>query len=247
MIKIVTISDTHEAHNDLDIPKSGDIIIHSGDITYRGDKESVEDFLQWYSSLEYEMKILIAGNHDWGFEKYPIIFEDMCKQYGITLLNDSEVIFKGIKIWGSPVQPEFCDWAFNRARTKEDSSDFSIKNKGLYEKKYPFIGTHWDKIPNDVDILVTHGPPFGILDSTYYGKTNVGCGLLLEKIEKVKPVLHIFGHIHENRGVYVDKRFDTPITYVNSSSLDLRYKPYPDKAFVFSWDNLLLGQSRGRD
>src|SRR5690606_28258558 len=106
---------------------------------------------------------------------------------------------------------------------------------------------HWDKIPNNVDILVTHGPPFGVLDKTYYDNKNVGCEILMQKIQMVRPVLHVFGHIHECRGVVIDKIGGSPITYVNTSSLDLRYRPYECKSFVFDWNNLIIGQSRGDD
>ena len=193
MFNVVVISDTHGRHKYIDMPLSGDLIIHAGDSTSMGELSEIETFLQWFGSLEYEMKVLISGNHDFGFERFPNETKKLCDQYGVILLNDSEVIFKGVKIWGSPVQPEFGNWAFNRARTKETSCDFGQKS---YTNRNSFIGTHWDKIPHDVDILITHGPPFGILDLTYYRGDNAGCEILDEKIKKIRPVLHVFGHIH---------------------------------------------------
>jgi Icc-related predicted phosphoesterase len=231
MITITTISDTHGKHDKLDVG-SGDLILHAGDCTPRGQLEDIEEFLRWYGDLNFEKKVLVAGNHDWDFEKTPKYCEELCANYGVVLLNDSGTKFKGLHIWGSPVQPEFCNWAFNRSRTEAAAT-----------RKHPFIGPHWDKIPANTDILITHGPPHGILDTTYYGNQKVGCSLLRQKVDEVKPVLHVFGHIHEERGIYVNG----PTTYVNTASLDLRYMPYPGKAFKFDWNNLIIGRSHGED
>jgi len=229
VIKIVTISDTHGQHHKLDIPE-GDMIIHAGDSTPNGKHDDIEEFLKWYGDLNYGIKILIAGNHDWGFEREPEKYkQEIMDSYGITYLNDSGCKFNGLNIWGSPVQPEFCNWAFNKKRTRDS------------------IGKHWDLIPKNTDILITHGPPALILDKCQYGGHNAGCGLLWNKIQEIKPVLHVFGHIHEGRGVVVDDKSGSPITYCNSSSLDLHYRPWKDKQFCFDWDKLLVGDSKGRD
>jgi Icc-related predicted phosphoesterase len=105
----------------------------------------------------------------------------------------------GINIWGSPVSPWFYDWAFNRKRGDD-------------------IRKHWDKIPPSTDILITHGPPYGILDKTKRGEL-VGCKDILPLIEKIKPRLHVFGHIHEENGM---KKIGETI-FVNGSVLDERY------------------------
>lgn len=240
MITITTISDTHSQHDKIDVG-SGDLILHAGDCTSRGDMDAIENFLRWYGDLDFEMKVLIAGNHDFGFESTPKFCEELCKNYGVVLLNDSGVKFKGLNIWGSPVQPWFFNWAFNRHRTQAAAT-----------AKHPFIGTHWDMIPKNTDILLTHGPAGGILDKTAdrYDRVgeHVGCGLLRKKIEEIRPVLHVSGHIHEDRGVKVEvDPQHGPITYCNASSLDLRYKPYPEKPFRFDWDRLIIGQSHGAD
>jgi len=245
-LKIVTISDTHNKHKQLQIP-DGDIILHAGDSTGRGERKEIANFIKWYGSLPHAYKILIAGNHDWGFDSARASeYEDFCKENNVIYLNDSSIKVLGIKIHGSPVQPEFCDWAFNRARTKEESSDFGNNPWNHYE----YIGTHWDKISKDTDILITHGPAYGILDQVkMLGSPNlgahVGCEELRNKIEEIKPKLHVSGHIHEARGVFVDKTRD--ITYVNASSLTERYVPHNDQAFVFDWDKTLVADSRGRD
>lgn len=233
-MKIVCISDTHSQHAKIKIPE-GDIIIHSGDATMSGSADRVESFLQWYGSLDFKKRILVAGNHDWLFELNPEKAQGLCDQYGITLLNDSGTEYEGIKIWGSPVQPTFFNWAFNRSVKKDDPFD-----------RHPYIGDHWDKIPNDTNILITHGPPYCVLDETEEGD-KTGCQLLLAKIAEVKPVLHVFGHIHEARGVVVDKRFGSNITYCNASSVDRKYRLYPFKPYVFEWEKLKKGESKGED
>jgi Icc-related predicted phosphoesterase len=97
------------------------------------------------------------------------------------------------------VQPTFFDWAFNRDRGAA-------------------IDKHWQLIPKNTDILITHGPPFGVLDKTLRGEA-VGCEMLLKKVNKIKPKLHVFGHIHEGYGM-IDKK---NTTFVNASVLDIRY------------------------
>jgi len=252
-MKIVCISDTHNKHNKLIIP-DGNIILHAGDSTGRGKRKEIESFIKWYGGLPHTYKVLIAGNHDWGFDSARASeYEELCDKHNIIYLNDSECVItdfdtgEDIKIWGSPVQPEFFNWAFNRARSKPESRDFG--NQGGYNH-HDFIGTHWDMIPKDTDILITHGPAHGFLDqvkmlgSPNLGQ-NVGCELLADKIAEIKPKLHVSGHIHEARGVFVDKLRN--ITYVNASSLDERYIPYVDEAFVFDWEKVKTGGSRGRD
>jgi Icc-related predicted phosphoesterase len=208
MNKLVCISDTHTLHNRIILPE-GDIIVHSGDFSNRGTEDEICDFLEWYSNTDFEHKILVAGNHDWGFERDPEIYEDMCKEYGITYLNDSGITLNGIKFWGSPVQPEFCDWAFNR-RVKEHSPS-----------QYNWIKPHWDMIPEDTDVLVTHGPPYGVLDISIYQGNNCGCPHLLNRVLEFKPEVHIFGHIHQWHGTC----YRDGITYVNASTCDEKYRP----------------------
>ena len=222
---ITLISDSHNQHNKLDVG-SGDLIIHSGDATSKGREPEVQAFLKWYGNLDFETKIFVPGNHELLWEANPKYHADMCDLYGVTLLNDSGTTYRGIKIWGSPVQPEFHGWAFNRARTKAE-----VATTG-----HSFIGPHWQAIPSDTEILVTHGPPYGILDMAG-GCLPAGCRLLLERVKEIKPVLHVFGHLHEARGIHDDG--DT--VFVNASSLDLRYQPYPDPVFKLEWESLKRG------
>lgn len=207
------ISDTHNQHCKIDVPDC-DMVIHAGDCTSRGTEAEILDFLDWYGDLPHQHKVLIAGNHDFGFESNPIKYAVECGNRGITYLQDESIVIDGIKIHGSPMQPEFCDWAFNCWRTEAEE----VRN-ALHGFDYPFIGKFWDMIENDTDIVVTHGPPKHILDAC--GNGHVGCELLAQHMQRVKPKFHVFGHIHEGAG---DMHF-AGTDYLNASSLDGRYKP----------------------
>jgi Icc-related predicted phosphoesterase len=198
-LKIVVISDTHGRHDRLEIP-SGDLIIHAGDVSMRGFKTEVEAFLHWYSNLDFKYKIFIAGNHDFFFQDNNRDIIDAIIPSDITYLEDESVEVEGIKIWGSPISPWFHDWAFNRQRGYE-------------------IKQHWDKIPIDTNIVVTHGPVYGVLDKTKRGD-KVGCVDLLEKINIVSPKYHICGHIHEDYGMVTKEE----TCFINASILNLQYE-----------------------
>jgi Icc-related predicted phosphoesterase len=120
--------------------------------------------------------------------------------YDIFYLNDNGISLKGIKFWGSPIQPAYNNWAFNRQRGEA-------------------INRHWKLISSKTDILITHGPPFGILDKTN-SEENTGCQDLLKKVKEIKPKYHLFGHIHEAYGIWKDEN----TTFINASLLDHRYK-----------------------
>lgn len=143
---------------------------------------------------------LIAGNHDYYAETHPEDFaEQVRKLPDVHYLNDSGVEIDGLRLWGSPVQPWFYDWAFNRQRGAE-------------------IQEHWALIPKDTQVLITHGPPMGIGD--HNGSVNTGCADLNRTIGELSDLkLHVFGHIHEGYGLYNAGRH----TAVNASVLDVRY------------------------
>ena len=198
-MKFVVISDTHGQHRSLKLPK-GDVIIHAGDISKSGHPVEIEDFLDWFSKLKFKYKIFIAGNHDFFLEHaHPRVIEQMIPT-GVIYLNDSGAEINGIKFWGSPITPWFHNWAFNRERGEE-------------------IKKHWELIPDDTDVLITHGPPMGILDENSCSQC-VGCMDLLVKVNQVKPKYHFFGHIHEGYGQ--DTKVET--IYLNASVLNDRYQ-----------------------
>ena len=220
---IDVLSDTHGRHAEFEC-KGGNILLHCGDVSSRGSDQEILNFINWFEKQPYEHKIFIPGNHDWSLERNFAYWKDECTKRGIFLLNDSGLIIKSmddpnlnLKIWGSPVQPWFHSWAFNRARTELEATS-----------QHPWIKPHWELIAPDTEILLTHGPPMGILDEvtrvngdSYNPPQCVGCEELYQHIQKSQIKLHVFGHIHEGRGFHYDK--DT--TYVNASSLDRMYCP----------------------
>jgi len=214
--KIVFISDTHNKHKHLtsnaygNILGSGDILVHAGDCTSMGQKHEITQFLEWFSNTEFEHKIFIAGNHDFGFEEQTDIAQEY-KNLGITYLFDNDITIDGIKFYGSPWQPEFHNWAFNLPRGEE-------------------LAAKWGKIPDDVDILITHGPAYGILDYAPIGG-HVGCEELYRKIVEVKPKIHVCGHIHDSYG----QKSMGGIEFLNASTLNDRYE-YAHKPIVVEYD-----------
>jgi len=221
--RITVISDTHNKHKQITQNLlGGDILIHAGDISSMGYEHEIKEFCKWFNSIDnYTHKIFIAGNHDWGFQNKPVKVEGILDSYpNITYLQDDFVIVGEdtqniIKIYGSPWQPRFYDWAFN-ADPGED------------------IQQHWNKIPADTDILITHGPAFGYLD-TVVGKRydNLGCRDLLNKIVEIKPKIHVCGHIHTGYGHKVS--MDGSTNFFNASILNEQYV-YTQKPITFIWN-----------
>lgn len=222
-MRIVFISDTHNQHKVLKLP-DGDLLIHAGDFSGMGRQSEVTDFIYWFQNIKnFDHKIFISGNHDLSFEKQPkpdwlrhLLFEENLSQSDCAYLEDDSVIIDNIKIYGSPWQPEFLNWGFNLPRN----------GKKLKEK--------WNLIPNDTDILITHGPPQTILDKSGppYNEPLLGCNLLYDRIKEIKPKIHACGHIHGGYGYY----FDGVTHFINASVLNERYQ-YKNKPIVADWDN----------
>jgi Icc-related predicted phosphoesterase len=198
MLRVVAIADTHGMHDQPVIP-DGDILIHAGDLTPRGTLRDVAVFDRFLATLPHRHKIVIAGNHDLCFEAHSQRARELLTR--ATYLEDEATTVAGLHIWGSPWQPWFYDWAFNLPR-----------GQALREK--------WDLIPDQTDILITHGPPFGRLDLTMAGE-HAGCRELWLALQRVRPMLHIFGHIHEGAGVIEEG----PTTLVNASICTATYQP----------------------
>lgn len=221
MKRITFISDTHNKHKQItnDLP-GGDIIIHAGDISSMGYKHEIEQFCKWFDGLnQYDFKVFIAGNHDWGFQnKTEDVMQIVNSYKNIDYLQDDSVqvgedMDKLIKIYGTPWQPEFYNWAFNLPR----------KGIELAEK--------WGQIPKNTDILITHGPAWGYVDKVIGRYENLGCELLVDRIKTIKPKIHVCGHIHSGYG-YV---FDGDTHYINASVLSEEYK-YTNKPLTVDWD-----------
>jgi len=206
-VKIVAISDTHNLHSHLAIPP-GDILLHAGDISMDGKLDDVRHFDNFLAQLPHRHKIVICGNHDFCLEHTPFARESI--RHGIYL-QDEAVVVEGIKFYGSPWQPWFYDWAFNLPRGRP-------------------LAAKWAMIPDDTDILITHGPPLGHGDMTSHGE-KAGCADLLERIQQIKPRFHVFGHIHEGYGITKDAH----TTYVNACSCTVDYRP-TNAPIVFEYE-----------
>jgi Icc-related predicted phosphoesterase len=220
-IKLTILSDTHGKHNQItkNLP-GGDILIHAGDMSSMGYKHEIENFCKWFDGLDnYDNKVFIAGNHDWGFQNHPEQTKEIIEFYkNITYLEDQldmigQTTEDMVKIWGSPWQPEFYNWAFNLPRNGE-----SLKAK-------------WDLIPTDIDILITHGPAWGYVDKVIGQTQNLGCELLADRIKVVKPKIHVCGHIHSAYGYY----FDGDTHFINAAVLSENYN-YTNEPMTVEWD-----------
>src|SRR5271168_1832891 len=218
-MRIVFISDTHDLHDRMLMPvPDGDILIHAGDATSRGRMSEIAAAGVWLRSLPHKHKIFVAGNHDWMFENNREtalqFFNHGILGVGsghVSYLEDSGIEIEGLKIYGSPWQPRFYDWAFNLDRGE------AIKAK-------------WDLIPEGLDILITHGPPMGIHDqiTPHLGSEHLGCEELMLAVERVKPKIHVYGHIHGGYGKtqYVNTLF------INAAICDEAYKPINEPIVV---------------
>jgi len=208
MIRLVIISDTHGLHIGIEknfgkLPE-GDILIHAGDVSNVGEIPDINRFLTWFANREFENKVFIAGNHDFGFETnrhmVAAMVDEFKESHNVTYLEDKSADVEGLKFWGSPVTPPFMSWAFN----KEDDYRAQL----------------WETIDDDTDILITHGPPFDILDFSKYGSEHCGCKYLRSKVFEVKPIVHIFGHIHGDNGIHEENG----TLFINASTLNERYR-----------------------
>lgn len=181
--KLVLCSDTHEMHSHLTWPE-GDILVHAGDFTMIGRPEKIEGFGNWLRDSPFNAATIIAGNHDILFQKEPEKARKLLSKHDkIHYLEDSGCRIDGVSFYGSPWQPEFSyGWAFTLAAEEE------LRNK-------------WHSIPSNVQVLITHGPPAGILDFTIDGRHAGSTSLLAEINQRIKPQLHLFGHIHEGYGI----------------------------------------------
>lgn len=232
-LKIVFISDTHGQHRSLKIPEC-DVLVHAGDYTVVGACEEIVDFYHWLmEQTQAKHKVFIEGNHELMADNGPLVrkFKDTVKyeefiEYlhsmagafkdeNIHRLHDSEVIIDGIKFWGSPNTVAFYHWAFN------------MNMEELHD--------HWEKIPYDVDVLITHGPPLGKLDRTVSGQ-RVGDAHLLMKILELTAKVHVFGHIHEGAGTITLGDIDGQegMLCINASVVDENYKLRDDGPFILT-------------
>lgn len=223
-MRVVAVADTHLFHDELVVP-DGDILIHAGDMCRGGDLHELRDAARWLRSLPHRYKIVVAGNHDWALapctrdaapcqscvarddpgsrgercDGDAAIAREMLA--GLIYLEDSEVTLEGLRIYGSPWQPEYNDWAFMLPRGAP-------------------LAAVWSRVPRNLDILVTHGPPDGIGDRSPVGG-RTGCADLRARVADVAPRLHVFGHIHQDGGVW----HDGATTFINATTWECERPP----------------------
>jgi predicted phosphohydrolase len=180
-MRIVAVADTHTFHNDLGAIPDGDVFIHAGDMCRGGRLDELRAVADWLNSLPHRYKIVIAGNHDWCFARQSREAIEALGD-GIVYLEDAETTIQNLRFWGSPWQPAFNNWAFNLPRGEP-------------------LARKWARIPSGIDVLITHGPPQGIGD--WSGESErLGCEDLLVAVRRIRPRLHLFGHIHQDGGFW---------------------------------------------
>src|SRR5438874_777220 len=176
-MRIICISDTHELHREVAVPP-GDLLIHAGDFTWFSRRMSmICDFNAWLGELPHRHKIVIPGNHEFAFEEDPALRDQITNA---TLLVNELTEIEGLKIWGSPITPLY-GGAVGLSSAKDQAR--------LYAS-----------IPDDIELLITHTPPFGILDQESPSPGHSGCEQLREAVEGIRPRVHVFGHTHGGYG-----------------------------------------------
>jgi hypothetical protein len=180
-VRIVAVADTHLFHHDLVVP-DGDVFVHAGDMCRSGDLVELRASAEWILGLPHRHKVVVAGNHDWAFAREPGAARAMFR--GAHYLEDAELTLDGVRFYGAPWQPAFCNWAFNLPRGPE-------------------LAAVWARIPHGIDVLITHGPPEGYGDRTTL-TSRAGCADLRARVADVEPRLHLFGHIHQDGGTWLD-------------------------------------------
>lgn len=205
-MRLVLLSDTHGLHDSIPTLPDGDVLVHAGDVTRRGSLAEVRAFFDWLAPLPHRHKVVVAGNHDFAFQDQATDAEALVPA-GVTYLNDSGTVIEGVRFWGSPWQPWFHDWAFNLPRGEA-------------------LARVWARVPDDVQVLVTHGPPAGVLDRVIAPPgQHVGCEMLRERLASLSALrLHVFGHIHEDYGVVEEGEGSEGRLFVNACICDVRYR-----------------------
>jgi Icc-related predicted phosphoesterase len=191
-MRLLHLSDTHSSHHELPNLPAADILIHSGDVSMAGKPEEVMDFIEWFGGQDYKYKIFIAGNHDFCLDGKALARIQKFLPENCFYLYASGVEIEGIRFWGIP---------------------YFMSDEFIPKKYFAAL----DSIPSDTDVLITHRPPYEILD--FSGNIHYGCIDLLQKILEIKPEYHLFGHIHDNYGIEKSKH----TTFVNAALLDECY------------------------
>lgn len=207
-MRFVLLSDTHGMHDQVVLP-AGDVLIHAGDLSNVGAVPELLRFMEWFAAQPHRHKLFIAGNHDWSFQRQAHFMEAMVPS-AVRYLHNSAAVCDGVRVWGTPYVPEFNNWAFNVPRG-------------------PALARIWSYIPDDTQVLVTHTPPYGILDIV--DGFSVGCKDLRARVEDMPALrLHVFGDIHLSAG----RHDHGGTTFVNAAVCDEDYNP-TQPVRVFDW------------
>jgi len=204
-LKFVAISDTHGCHRQLKNLPAGDILLHGGDICNRGDVSQATDFVDWFSEQDFQFKIFIGGNHDLDFETgeclVPRTLSDGAAfPENMLFLSDAGVTIGEVKIWGSSTKP-----------------------KTILTSRFD-----WSAIASDTTILMTHYPPYSILDQNWVGK-HCGSKSLLTRVREIEPSYHLFGDIHASYGQLKTNKTQ----FFNASLYRAQTDEIVNKPFVF--------------
>lgn len=197
-MKLVVISDTHNRHAEIVVP-DGDVLIHCGDATGRGTIAEMAAFNAWMGSLPHATKIYVPGNHDALPETNEMLAREIMSN--VEMLIGQSIIVQGLKFYGFPWTPTFFDWNF-------------MLDRGAPMKE------RTDAIPSDTNILISHGPAYGILDAIKGRSEYLGCRDLRDRILEVKPQIHVCGHIHSAHGLHVAHG----TLHINAAQLNEQYK-----------------------
>ncbi|MFT7642949.1 MAG: Icc-related predicted phosphoesterase [Pirellulaceae bacterium] len=196
-MKLVIISDTHAQHDELRVMR-GDVLIHCGDFCdgFRIDENDLANVDRWFGTLDFELILVVGGNHDFVAQKRRS--EGTSVFSNAVYLEDESYQFGGVNFYGSPWVPELDKWAYYLP-------DADLRDA-------------WARIPSDTDVLITHTPPFGILDRTRSGN-QVGCPFLRSAVAELNLRVHCFGHVHSRYG----QHDESSVKFINASSVDSNY------------------------
>ncbi|MEZ5329862.1 MAG: metallophosphatase domain-containing protein [Verrucomicrobiales bacterium] len=201
MASLCIVADTHRKHRELTIPEC-DILIHCGDFCSfeQEDKKTLDDVDVWFAEAPAKRVVCVGGNHDFLLQRREFRFSQA------TFLEDSLVEIDGLSIYGSPWCPDLSGFAYYAT---EDQ---------LIER--------WRKIPSGIDILITHTPPYGVLDVPTSGNVHLGCPHLHDELRRIQPRLHVFGHVHASHGVQTEgvTRF-VNAAIVGGRNFEVRHAP----------------------
>jgi len=209
-VTIVHMSDTHNMHRHIHELPNADILIHTGDFTQGGSDEELKDFDAWLGEIKSKFRyiVVILGNHDWHETQRQVASGKLSAKTAVDpnymrskfsnciLLQHQEVTICGLRIFGS----SWTGWNIAGAPQKVDSNN---PGRRMMWEATGLATTHrFKEIPAHVDILLTHGPAYGILDCVGNRRTWGSCAELIASIQQAKPKVHLFGHLHEQRGLW---------------------------------------------